>query len=166
VVGGPLGHVGRGQPRDHPGSLGELHEGIDAGHRGQHVGVGELHALGGSGGAGGVDQGEDVPRLYGGHGGGDVEVGRRALHLVKREHAGRELLSRLGVDQDQVLETGQAVAGFQHLRQVLALDQGYPRAGVGHHELDLVGGVGLVDRERGPPQHHHRQVGDVKLRAV
>ena len=91
-----------------------------------------------------------------------VEARVGALHLRQRESA----LGRLAVDQDHVLERGQLLARAHHLRQELLLGDQHTRPRVGDHVLDLLGGVGVVDRERGRPEHHPREVAHMELGAV
>ncbi len=70
------------------------------------------------------------------------------------------------IDENHVLEVGQALAGLQQPLEVLALDHRDARGCVGDDELDLVGRVGLVDRERGRAERDGGHVDDVELRAI
>ena len=95
-------------------------------------------------------------------GGLDVEVGVGPLDVRK----GGDALGRLAVDHDHVLEVGQLLARLEHAVEVRLLDQRHPRPGVGDQVLDLLGCVGLIDRERDGPERHGREIADVKLRPV
>ncbi len=64
VVGAALGDVRRRQPRDHLGAaLGEVDDVLDPRDQAHQVAMGELHALRRPGGAGGVDQGQQIVGL-------------------------------------------------------------------------------------------------------
>ena len=87
---------------------------------------------------------------------------RRRDHLVEGDHAVR----RLAVDDDDVLEVGQLLAGLEHVGEELLLGDDHARAGVGHHVADLLGPVLHVDRERRGARGHHREVAQVELGPV
>ena len=170
VVGAPLGDVRGGQPGDHAGFLGELHHQLDPPHGGEQVAVGELHALRRPRGAGGVDQRQHILRLDPRRGlldgGLCLRVAPECLDLVEREHAVGEGLFVGVIENDHAFQLGQVVAGLQEPLEVLALDHGDVGVGVGDDVLDLVGGVGLVDREGRRAERDRGEVDDVKLGAV
>ncbi len=70
------------------------------------------------------------------------------------------------IDDDHVLQPGQVVARLQQPLEVLALDHGDAGGGVGDDVLDLVGGVGLVDREGRRAERDRGEVDDVELGTV
>ena len=98
------------------------------------VRVGELHALGRPGGARGVDQREQVVGLDGAPGGLEVEALRRRAARRRRSL----------VDDDHVLDPVQR----PHAVDERLLGHDDARLGVVHLVLDLLGRVGVVDRER------------------
>jgi hypothetical protein len=65
-----------------------------------------------------------------------------------------------------VLERIVAAFDFEEPIEELRLGHGDPRPGILHEEGDLVGGVGVVDRERRGAEVHRRGVGNVELRPV
>ena len=170
VVGAALGDVRGGQPGDHAGLLGELHHRLDPPHGGEQVAVAELHALRRPCGAGGVDQREQVlgPDLRGGllDGGLRLRIAPEGLDLLEREHAFEERLFVGVVEHDHALEVREVLARLQQPLEVLALDHRDVGVGVGDHILDLVGGVGLVDREGRRAERDRGEVDDVELGAV
>ena len=102
----------------------------------------ELHALGRSGGAGRVDQGQQVVGADGRDRVGDVEVG------VDRLERGERMVAAVAVDHDQSLDLGQLRARLLEGREERRLDHRHLRSRVRAHVLDLLGRRGLVDRER------------------
>ena len=116
-------------------------------HDGAVVAVGEHAALGRTGRARGVDEGERVLA------GDRVRALAEGL-LAEGRAAGPELVEREGglgpvarVHDDQVLEGGEAVADLEDLGQLLGVlaDDGHGLR-VAHDPGALLGGVGLVDR--------------------
>ena len=140
-----LGDVGRRQPGD------EARSGFEAQHlvigalRAHERPVGDLDALGRTGGAGGVDQRGDVVASDLRRGGCCVEVRVRALQVGE----GDRPLGGVSVDHDHLLERRQALAGLKHHREVGLLHDGDARARVVDEVRDLGCGIRLVDRERG-----------------
>ena len=128
---------------------------------GEHLGVGDLHALGRPRGARGVDQRQHVtrghrppavlepePRITGGH------------HRLQGERPGG-----LAVHAHHLLHRG-AAAGFKQPRRELLLAHHHPAPGIAEHVADLLRGQGVVHRERRRPQVHRGGVGQVELGPV
>ena len=161
VVRPAFGDVGGGQPGDHLGSaIGEVHDLIDAAGQAHQVAVGELHALGRAGRAGGVDQGEHVVGLHLVDDRGRVVAGVHLLDLGERVGAA------VAVHDDHVLDLGQVGAGLLEGLQEHGLDDRDLALGVRADVLDLLGRGGLVDREGDAAEGHGREVARDELGAV
>jgi hypothetical protein len=159
VAARPLGDVGHRQPGHDPAVVREGDQFVEALHRGHLVSMRELDALGRTGGAGGVDQSKDVVGLHGAPRGLEVEL-RIALGLDVRDR--QRVVEVVGVDHDHVVH---AVQGRDTLEECLLGDDD-AGAGVPHLVLDLLGRVGVVDRERRGAEVHGGRVEEVELRAV
>jgi hypothetical protein len=151
------------QVGDDPAAVGEADQLVVGAAALRDVAVGDLHALGRAGRAGGVDQREDVVGLDGAPRRLEVEVVLAALgELVERQPA----LGRVAVDDDHVLERVVALGhGQQPVEEGLLGDHDRV-AGVADEVLDLLGRVGVVDREGGRAEVHGGRVGHVKLGPV
>ncbi len=161
-MGRALGDVRARQPGDHPRRVGELHGLLDGLDRAEQVAVAELDALRGAGRPRGVDQGEHILRAERGDRCLDVEVRLRLLDLGERGHA----LRRFTIDHDDVREVGELLARLEHAGEELLLADEDLRARVGDHELDLLGRVLHVDRERHAAGHRHREIAERELGPV
>jgi hypothetical protein len=122
--------------------------------------VGELHTFRRAGRARRVDEGEDVFGLHGLPGGVEVEAGvGPGLDVLQRDGAGR-----LPVDAHDVLDLAPAGGGDPFDEGAFADHD--PVLGVGEQVGDLLGGQGVVDRERRGAQVHRGGVAEVELRTV
>ena len=140
-----LGDVGHRQVGDDVAAAREVQHRVVGVHREEHALVGELDALRVAGRARGVDQRQQVVGLDRLPGGVEVEV-RVALELVEQ------------VDLDHVLGA--------HAVAEARLDDADLRARVAQHELGLLGGGGVVDRERDGAEVHRGGVEQVELGPV
>jgi hypothetical protein len=163
VVGGPLGDVRVGQPRDDAEARLELDELLEPGDRRHEVRVGELDALRVAGRARRVDEREQVVA---------ADLRRRrpgvearvpvALDVLQAQRA----LAPVPVDDDHVLERRQPVARGEELIGERLVDDREARLRVADDELDLLGRRREVDRERRRADGHHGEVGQVELGPV
>ena len=167
---------GHGQVRDHLFLFGQVVEGVGDGRRPQHVRLGEHHALGAPGGAGGVEDDGDVVRAAL----GDLGLpGLRAGRLVERLAA--ELLDGVegmqAVDGiflqaavvvvDDVLDSLAVFADLQDLVDLLlVLHHGEAHACMIEHEAHLGGHRVLIDRHRDGAQRLGGAHGPVEPRPV
>ena len=155
--------MGHGEIGDDPRALGELDDLLERATGGQLVGVRDLHALGRPGGARGVDQGEHVVGLDGAPRGLEVEVLRcPRLDVVE----GQGAVLALAVDDHDVLEVLGALGGLANGVEEGTLGHDHAALGVAGQVLDLLGRVGVVDREGRGAQMHGGGVDPVVLGPV
>ena len=127
------------------------------------VGVRELYAFRRPGGSGRVDQRQQVIRPHRAPRRLEVEVLGRLVDLQLAEPRGA-----LGsaVDDHQVLHLAALLGGRPCPVEEPGLDDEHPVAGVRQQVRDLLGGGGVVDRERRRPQVHRRGIDQVELGAI
>ncbi len=160
-MGAALGDVGGRQPGDDlPALLGEVDQVVDAGDEAEQVAMGQLHALRGAGGAGCVDQGQQI-----------VETDPGGRRLVVEVRIGRDQVlvapgAAVAVEDDQVLEIGQLPAGLLERLQEALLDDRHLGAGVADHVGDLLRRCRLIDRERDRAERHRAEVDREELEPV
>jgi hypothetical protein len=103
-----LGDVGGREPRDHlPVALGQLDHVLHTRRQAHQVAVRELHPLWRACGPGGVDQRQQVVRLY------SVDDRRRVEVGIGRLELGQGAGAALPVDHNDVLEVGQVLLRLQ-----------------------------------------------------
>jgi hypothetical protein len=125
--------------------------------------VGDLHALRRARSTGGVDQRHHVVGLYRGPRRLEVEIPLSARrNLVERDRPRR----RLPVDHHHLPHRVDGVAGGEHGVQISLLGDDNAACRVVEQMLDLLDGVGVVDREGRCPEVHHGGVGEVELGPV
>ena len=157
----PLGDVGGGQPGDHLRSaLWERDDVIDAAGQSHQVAVGELHALGRSGGAGGVDQSQQVVGLQ------LVDDRTRVVAGIHLLDFGERVGAAVTIDDDHVFDLRKVLARRFELLEEHRLDDRDLALGVGADVLDLLRRGGLVDREGNAAQGHCCEVARDELGPV
>jgi len=127
----------------------------------EHVRVGDLHPLWRSGGAGGVDQGEQVIAVQGAPALVQVKARRRRGFQLRE----RKRFGHVRPQAHHVLQVRARARGQQRGRELL-LAHDHARARVAQHVLDRLRRQRVVDRERGRAEVHRRTVRQRELRTV
>ena len=163
-MGGPLGDVRAGQPRDDARALGELDEVADALDRGHHVAVHELHALRAARWSPRCRSASGRPR-----GRARRPTPRRRSPAPARPRRRRGTGRRRGPRRRSTTTcstSGSCLRASSTPARNCCSVIDDPRARVGDDVLDLLGRVLHVDRERRRPDHHRREVAEVELGPV